>query len=52
MKMALHSGWVVLKSLETPFRNIKMVPSGFYAKFVYSSPQMPGYVKEVRVVHK
>ena len=26
MKMSLHRGWVVLKSLKTPLRNIKMVP--------------------------
>ena len=26
MKISLHTGWVVLKSLETPIRNIKMAP--------------------------
>ena len=26
MKMSLHMGWVVLKSLKTPLHNIKMAP--------------------------
>ena len=26
MKMSLRRGWVVLKSLKTPLRNIKMAP--------------------------
>ena len=26
MKMSLHKGWVVQKSLKTPLRNIKMAP--------------------------
>ena len=28
MKMSLRRGWVVLKSLKTPLRNIKMAPNG------------------------
>jgi len=27
MKMSLRRGWVVLKSLKTPLRNIKMAPN-------------------------
>ena len=27
MKISLHRGWMVLKSLKTPLRNIKMAPN-------------------------
>ena len=30
MKMSLRMGWVVLKSLKTPLRNIKMAPKQEY----------------------
>ena len=38
MKMSLHRGWVVLKSLKTPLRNIKMAPylkNGLYDVGIY-----------------
>ena len=33
IKMSLHREWVVLKSLKTPLRNIKMAPKFVYVDF-------------------
>ena len=37
MKMSLPMGWVVLKSLKTPLRNIKMVPSNAWGVVNHAS---------------
>ena len=36
MKMALRRGWVVLKCLKTPLRNIKMVPYKILSSIYFS----------------
>ena len=49
MKMSLSRGWVVLKSLKTPLRNIKMVP---YVNFqtVRKIPQFFfGFLRKVKL---
>ena len=45
--MSLHSGLVVLKSLKTPLRNIKMVPYIIDSIFaiVYGTHKVIAYVK-------